>query len=65
MMFVKVETIDHAEIELNVNQIIYEQKLSSGLKVMTPSGVMFLKESAVEKMRNYWQEVKDNSGRKK
>lgn len=64
-MFVKVETIDHAEIELNVNQIIYEQKLSSGLKVMTPSGVMFLKESAVEKMRNYWQEVKDNSGRKK
>lgn len=59
MMFVKVETIDHAEIELNVNQIIYEQKLSSDWKVMTPSGVIYLKESAVDKMRKYWQEVKD------
>lgn len=58
-MFVKVETIDHAEIELNVNQIIYEQKLSSDWKVMTPSGVIYLKESAVDKMRKYWQEVKD------
>lgn len=64
-MFVKVETIDHEEIKLNVNQIIYEQKLSSDWKVMTPSGVIFLKESAVDKMRNYWKEVKDNSGRKK